>query len=437
MAEPISIQSAPSKYRPYLKAADDKGDKNGHINTNEEAQAAVAVCEERAMNCEGLKKFIKSYQFQLTVKTEKNQTRYNELKAMLEKIHAKKDENAKADAIVYVSYQIVEAGLTKDKARNLFNEVLKIARSIKGPFTFGSFPPAYMGTTRPNPLPPHFPLPNIACTMAKSGLNKNEVMIIVNETLSILRKIKDPEYKSRALKDFAMLMSNDGFDKSQVHNVLKEALGAARLVKDLESKAKALNEIATQMISSGIDKRIALNIFKEALAETRNINEPDDKASALYDIATSLAEAGFYKEALAIARGIKDSIYKLDCFRSIAEFMAEANRDKSEIIKLFNEALVVARGINDKNVKEYDVPLAVKAHQLTLIAGSTIRAGLEKSNYIDVFKEALRVVRAANDPLTSNSIPVRVIIYHFMKEAKLQESEIKALFQDAQVKLPK
>lgn len=47
MSEVITIQSAPVKYQPYLKAADEKGNKNGKIDRDSEADRAVVNCKEK------------------------------------------------------------------------------------------------------------------------------------------------------------------------------------------------------------------------------------------------------------------------------------------------------------------------------------------------------------------------------------------------------
>ena len=229
MARPINIQGAPSQFRPYLKAADKQGDKNGFINTDEEAQSAVAACEAlKSEGCENIKIFIEHHQFQLIHKPN-----YIELKVRLDKIRLIDNEVDKADEIIDLSEEIAKAPLTKNNKHFLFAYILEISRSIKGPFNFKVNQSLYDPNLYPHsPCPdfchklpkPNFPLPAIAYSMKKADLNNIKIIKVVYKAVSVIRKIKDTKLKVEALKDLANKMAEVKLDKHVIHYILKEAL---------------------------------------------------------------------------------------------------------------------------------------------------------------------------------------------------------------------
>jgi hypothetical protein len=365
--EAINIQGVPSNFRPYLKAADEKGDKNGSINTNQEAQTALATCQEKQGRCEGLKKLLESYQFQLTAAKPKTKlTKLSDIKAALTNIRAEKDAYKKYDKLIDLAGKIKEANLSKDEALKISEEIISIAKTIKGPYTFGFLPPSGVGREPSAVRLPHFYLPAIAVTMAKSGLDINKVKAVFSYSLEIIQQATDSQIKSDALLDLAQKMAEAGLDQSEVKGIFDQALQSARTIENRGVRAKQIAEIGAGMFYAKLEPKAYLKLFDEAIKIANGIKDRTARNDSLASVIEAMADSAAFNQALSVARKISNNETKADSLLRIAQAMLDANIDKSKVRRVLAEALVTARKIGDRDEKvriisRMILPLMIKA----------------------------------------------------------------------------
>jgi tetratricopeptide (TPR) repeat protein len=236
---------------------------------------------------------------------------------------AREIENADAKArnLCDVAVVVAKAGFV-DEARQIFIEAIEASRRIEG---------------KERVLVQSVALEKVATAQAEAG--------IYVDALNTARGIEEVFTKARALHEVASAQAKAGL-ADQARSTFAEALTAACASKD----TVALQEIATAQTKA--------SFFAEALVTAYGIEDGFNRALALQQIASAQARAGMtdqsrltFTKALTAAREATDTAsdpaYPLNAMstREIAIAQAEAG--------FFTEALATARGIDDAGEKAW------------------------------------------------------------------------------------
>ena len=156
---------------------------------------------------------------------------------------------------------------------------------------------------------------------------ETERFFVLQEALVAARDIRDEQLRCNTLAKLAQYLLEPFRDEA-----LRAALAAAREIRDQVHQAKTLAGLAPHLPESLLRKALAV-----AQEMTYNFG-----AGALAGLAPRLAELGYLEEALAVARGIKDDIYRTQALAGLASHLPRLLRDEA-----LREALVIARDIRD------------------------------------------------------------------------------------------
>lgn len=211
-------------------------------------------------------------------------------------------------------------------------------------------------------------LSEIALAMDKAGFDKDRVASIFIDSLNTLNGIQEEQYeldKFYARRDTAKAMAEVGlYDQAlQVADIYKKPSDRIRLrctlIPELVNATKfglALELAAEE--PNPLDRFTYLqNIYLGMLNSYYNINEVKpvlDRALVaaretshpwpfLREISSDMAKMGLFKEALQTIATINDSDDRSRALADIALYMSKAGFDRSRIISIFSQAMMVAR----------------------------------------------------------------------------------------------
>ncbi len=290
-----------------------------------------------------------------------------------------KDKRRQADALSEIAkaQAIAEKG---EEAMKTFEEALKTAKEINHPFSQGDA------------------LREIVQAQAIVGR--------VEAALKTTREIKDESWRAYTLSEIAKAQATSGkFEEAM--KTFEEALKNAKEINHPYTQINALRYIAQAQATVGRVEE-AMKTFLEALKMTKEINSESSRADALREIAKALGVAGKFEEAemvfegaLKTARHISNEGWRASALSKIANDLGEIAKAQVAIRKngmandwakkRVEELLMVTRERDDKYWQGDDL-----IYHLTEIAETQVKAGFVEDAE-NTFEEALKVARGIND----------------------------------------
>ncbi len=226
-------------------------------------------------------------------------------------------EECKCHALIVISIELLRSGNVTES--NLVKtEALQLAHKINKDST----------------------LEIIAITLCEK-ITFIEPEIVINESLKIIKEIKQDKYRSDALINISIeLIKYFKFNEALL--LLNESLIIIKTISDNFWISKTLNKISNQVIKIG-NKADAYKILKDSLIHAFKIEDQKRKISILIEISNLMSIISYHNksekllfESLSIAKKIGDEREKNSSLKTIAIELAKQRKilDSIKIIKL-------------------------------------------------------------------------------------------------------
>ncbi len=229
----IVIKEAPVKYWSYLKSGDKKGNENGKIDNNFEANRAMAKCDKKKGKCEDLEKYLESYKFQLGINKAK---KISELRKDLRAAYRIKDVHLRSQALYNIVAEIAKAGF--------FRNALAVSRTI------------------PKEVYRGFALTDVVSSIEEAGLINKKLFSLLNKTLGVAGTIKYIGTREEILEAILSAANKDKLSKGQLVFLYKRALKLVSKTKDPVNKLRLLTNVASKMAKEGFSKKEVVKVFR-------------------------------------------------------------------------------------------------------------------------------------------------------------------------------